>query len=156
MMSLLINWRSRVGAVSPALLAFSLLTLVLGPSLLVFLFALHPFNSILSPRNLTHNTSLDSPTAFLISKQGLALSNVHCFPTGAQTQPFRLQVFLMSLKAGGVALNLTVASRVFLMDPWSVPQHSQRSRLSHVDQLCLPVRPSPEPQTLALFEPGYA
>jgi DNA repair protein RAD16 len=28
------------------------------------------------------------------------------------------RVFLMSLKAGGVALNLTVASHVFLMDPW--------------------------------------
>lgn len=27
-------------------------------------------------------------------------------------------VFLVSLKAGGVALNLTEASRVFVMDPW--------------------------------------
>lgn len=27
-------------------------------------------------------------------------------------------VFLLSLKAGGVALNLTVASNVYLMDPW--------------------------------------
>ncbi len=27
-------------------------------------------------------------------------------------------VFLMSLKAGGVALNLTAASHVMLMDPW--------------------------------------
>ena len=27
-------------------------------------------------------------------------------------------VFLVSLKAGGVALNLTEASRVFIMDPW--------------------------------------
>lgn len=27
-------------------------------------------------------------------------------------------VFMVSLKAGGVALNLTEASRVFLMDPW--------------------------------------
>jgi SNF2 family DNA or RNA helicase len=29
-------------------------------------------------------------------------------------------VFLMSLKAGGVALNLTAASHVMLMDPWYV------------------------------------
>ena len=27
-------------------------------------------------------------------------------------------VFLMSLKAGGVALNLTAATHVMLMDPW--------------------------------------
>ncbi|DAZ93932.1 TPA: hypothetical protein N0F65_012878 [Lagenidium giganteum] len=30
-------------------------------------------------------------------------------------------VFLISLKAGGVALNLTVASHIFLMDPWWNP-----------------------------------
>jgi DNA repair protein RAD16 len=30
-------------------------------------------------------------------------------------------IFLVSLKAGGVALNLTVASNVFLMDPWWNP-----------------------------------
>jgi DNA repair protein RAD16 len=30
-------------------------------------------------------------------------------------------VFLISLKAGGVALNLTEASRVFLMDSWWNP-----------------------------------
>lgn len=30
-------------------------------------------------------------------------------------------VFLVSLKAGGVALNLTEASRVFLMDSWWNP-----------------------------------
>ena len=29
-----------------------------------------------------------------------------------------IMVFLISLKAGGVALNLTSASRIFLMDPW--------------------------------------
>lgn len=28
---------------------------------------------------------------------------------------------LISLKAGGVALNLTVANRIFLMDPWWNP-----------------------------------
>ena len=33
----------------------------------------------------------------------------------------RVQVFLISLKAGGVALNLTEASHVFLMDPWWNP-----------------------------------
>ena len=31
------------------------------------------------------------------------------------------RVFLISLKAGGVALNLTVASAVFIMDPWWNP-----------------------------------
>ncbi len=38
------------------------------------------------------------------------------------------QVFLMSLKAGGVALDLTIASHVFLMDPWwnlAVEQQAQ-------------------------------
>jgi SNF2 family DNA or RNA helicase len=29
-----------------------------------------------------------------------------------------VRVFLMSLKAGGVALNLTAANHVMLMDPW--------------------------------------
>ena len=29
-----------------------------------------------------------------------------------------VRVFLMSLKAGGVALNLTAASHVMLTDPW--------------------------------------
>lgn len=32
-----------------------------------------------------------------------------------------VRVLLISLKAGGVALNLTVASRIFLMDPWWNP-----------------------------------
>jgi DNA repair protein RAD16 len=31
------------------------------------------------------------------------------------------RVLLMSLKAGGVALNLTVADHIFLMDPWWNP-----------------------------------
>lgn len=30
------------------------------------------------------------------------------------------QLLLMSLKAGGVALNLTAANHVYLMDPWCV------------------------------------
>ncbi|CAH8275956.1 unnamed protein product [Arabidopsis lyrata] len=32
-----------------------------------------------------------------------------------------LQILLMSLKAGGVGLNLTATSSVFLMDPWWNP-----------------------------------
>jgi len=32
-----------------------------------------------------------------------------------------VRVLLMSLKAGGVALNLTVANHIYLMDPWYVP-----------------------------------
>jgi DNA repair protein RAD16 len=32
-----------------------------------------------------------------------------------------ITVFLVSLKAGGVALNLTEASQVFIMDPWYNP-----------------------------------
>ena len=32
-----------------------------------------------------------------------------------------VNVFLVSLKAGGVALNLTEASRVFILDPWWNP-----------------------------------
>ena len=36
-----------------------------------------------------------------------------------------VRVFLMSLKAGGVALNLTAASHVCLMDPWWNPAVEQ-------------------------------
>lgn len=32
-----------------------------------------------------------------------------------------VKVMLISLKAGGVALNLTVANHIFLMDPWWNP-----------------------------------
>ncbi|XP_058097466.1 DNA repair protein RAD16 [Magnolia sinica] len=38
------------------------------------------------------------------------------------------KIFLMSLKAGGVALNLTVASYVFLMDPWWNPAVEQQAQ----------------------------
>ncbi|XP_017251223.2 DNA repair protein RAD16 [Daucus carota subsp. sativus] len=38
------------------------------------------------------------------------------------------RLFLMSLKAGGVALNLTVASHVFMMDPWSNPAIEQQAQ----------------------------
>ena len=41
--------------------------------------------------------------------------------------------FLMSLKAGGVALNLTVASHVMLMDPWWNPAVEQQAQA----RLCL-------------------
>ena len=37
-----------------------------------------------------------------------------------------IKVFLMSLKAGGVALNLTAASNVFLLDPWWNPAVEQQ------------------------------
>lgn len=33
----------------------------------------------------------------------------------------KITVFLISLKAGGIALNLTEASTVFMMDPWWNP-----------------------------------
>jgi DNA repair protein RAD16 len=32
-----------------------------------------------------------------------------------------VKVLLISLKAGGVALNLTVASHIFIIDPWWNP-----------------------------------
>ncbi|MBK7468916.1 MAG: SWF/SNF helicase family protein [Saprospiraceae bacterium] len=32
-----------------------------------------------------------------------------------------IKIFLMSLKAGGVGLNLTVANYVFILDPWWNP-----------------------------------
>ena len=43
-----------------------------------------------------------------------------------------IKIFLISLKAGGVALNLTVASYIFLMDPWWNPaaEHQVGSLLS--------------------------
>ena len=33
----------------------------------------------------------------------------------------KIKVLLISLKAGGVALNLTIANRIFIMDPWWNP-----------------------------------
>ncbi|KAL2613152.1 hypothetical protein R1flu_024844 [Riccia fluitans] len=44
------------------------------------------------------------------------------------THDVETKVFLMSLKAGGVALNLTVASHVFLMDPWWNPAVEQQAQ----------------------------
>lgn len=43
-----------------------------------------------------------------------------------------VRVLLMSLKAGGVALNLTVANYIYLMDPWYVRYH----RCYFVFQMC--------------------
>ncbi|ETW01509.1 hypothetical protein H310_06173 [Aphanomyces invadans] len=47
-----------------------------------------------------------------------------------------LTVFLISLKAGGVALNLTVASHIFLMDPWWNPaaEHQAIDRTHRLGQ----------------------
>ncbi|XP_023757117.1 DNA repair protein RAD16 [Lactuca sativa] len=44
------------------------------------------------------------------------------------TEDGECKIFLMSLKAGGVALNLTVASHVFLMDPWWNPAVEQQAQ----------------------------
>lgn len=46
-----------------------------------------------------------------------------------------ITVFLVSLKAGGVALNLTEASRVYLMDSWWNPAVSliYKSNPSHTE-----------------------
>ncbi|KAJ4813182.1 hypothetical protein LUZ62_025748 [Rhynchospora pubera] len=46
------------------------------------------------------------------------------------------KIFLMSLKAGGVALNLTVASHVFLMDPWWNPavEKQAQDRIHRIGQ----------------------
>lgn len=50
-----------------------------------------------------------SPLVFDEIADSCLVNNVH------------VTVFLVSLKAGGVALNLTEASRVFLMDSWWNP-----------------------------------
>ncbi|XP_057985212.1 DNA repair protein RAD16 isoform X2 [Hevea brasiliensis] len=46
------------------------------------------------------------------------------------------KILLMSLKAGGVALNLTVASHVFLMDPWWNPavERQAQDRVHRIGQ----------------------
>ncbi|XP_049377528.1 ATP-dependent helicase rhp16-like [Solanum stenotomum] len=45
-------------------------------------------------------------------------------------------IFLMSLKAGGLALNLTVASQVFLMDPWwnAAVERQAQDRIHRIGQ----------------------
>ncbi|EOY02219.1 Helicase protein with RING/U-box domain isoform 3 [Theobroma cacao] len=59
------------------------------------------------------------------------------------------KIFLMSLKAGGVALNLTVASHVFLMDPWWNPavERQAQDRIHRIGQ-CKPIRLSFSPLVL--------
>ncbi|PNH00737.1 ATP-dependent helicase rhp16, partial [Tetrabaena socialis] len=47
---------------------------------------------------------------------------------GSFTNDPDVRVFLMSLKAGGVALNLTAASHVMLMDPWWNPAVEQQAQ----------------------------
>ncbi|OWM75378.1 hypothetical protein CDL15_Pgr021542 [Punica granatum] len=46
------------------------------------------------------------------------------------------KIFLVSLKAGGVALNLTVASHVFVMDPWWNPavERQAQDRIHRIGQ----------------------
>ena len=44
-----------------------------------------------------------------------------------------VEVFLVSLKAGGVALNLTEASRVFIVDPYVYPFHVEMQLLTDTD-----------------------
>ena len=51
----------------------------------------------------------------------------------AQVNNVHVTVFLVSLKAGGVALNLTEASRVFLMDSWWNPA------VSPLHRKCMPI-----------------
>lgn len=52
-----------------------------------------------------------------------------------------ITVFLISLKAGGVALNLTEASSVFIMDPWWNPAVEDQAfdRIHRLGQ-CRPIR----------------
>jgi DNA repair protein RAD16 len=59
------------------------------------------------------------------------------------TKP-EVEVFLVSLKAGGVALNLTEASRVFIIDPWWNPaaewQSADRSHRIGQQRPCVVTR----------------
>eukprot|EP00056_Hartaetosiga_gracilis_P009689 m.140003 g.140003 ORF g.140003 m.140003 type:complete len:192 (+) comp13176_c0_seq26:1929-2504(+) len=45
-----------------------------------------------------------------------------------------ITVFLISLKAGGLALNLTAASRVYIMDPWWNP-HAESQAMDRIHRL---------------------
>lgn len=89
-------------------------------------------------------------TSFLdLIKYTLQKSGVKCVQLeGSMTLPQRdaaiktfiedpdCRIFLMSLKAGGVALNLTVASHVFLMDPWWNPavERQAQDRIHRIGQ----------------------
>ena len=61
----------------------------------------------------------------------------------AFTSDASVKVFLMSLKAGGVALNLTAASHVMLMDPWWNPAVEQQA--SNLLGCCSKQTPCPDP-----------
>lgn len=54
----------------------------------------------------------------------------------SSAEPDRLTVLLISLKAGGVGLNLTNASRAFMMDPWWSPSIEDQAidRLHRIGQ----------------------
>ncbi|KAI3951199.1 hypothetical protein MKW92_011053 [Papaver armeniacum] len=89
-------------------------------------------------------------TAFLdLIHYSLQKSGISCVQlVGSMTRPARdaaikrfteepdCKIFLMSLKAGGVALNLTVASHVFLMDPWWNPavESQAQDRIHRIGQ----------------------
>lgn len=64
------------------------------------------------------STSLSSSMPHMMLKSLRIVNNVH------------VTVFLVSLKAGGVALNLTEASRVYLMDSWWNPAVEYRQCIS--------------------------
>lgn len=53
-----------------------------------------------------------------------------------QHTPHKLTILLLSLKAGGVGLNLTNASRAFMMDPWWSPSVEEQAidRLHRIGQ----------------------
>ncbi|CAA7392298.1 unnamed protein product [Spirodela intermedia] len=89
-------------------------------------------------------------TSFLdLIKYSLVLSGVSCVQLvgsmslaereraiSSFTEDADCKIFLMSLKAGGVALNLTVASHVFLMDPWWNPavERQAQDRIHRIGQ----------------------
>jgi DNA repair protein RAD16 len=69
----------------------------------------------------------------------LSKSAFHIFPyITLSVNNVDVTVFLVSLKAGGVALNLTEASRVYLMDSWWNPAVSEElsGSLSHILNGC--------------------
>ncbi|KAJ6793850.1 DNA repair protein RAD16-like [Iris pallida] len=107
-------------------------------------------------RNMVENDSsakgivFSQFTSFLdLINYSLQLSGVKCIQlVGSMTLSEReraikaftedgdCRIFLMSLKAGGVALNLTVASHVFLMDPWWNPavERQAQDRIHRIGQ----------------------
>lgn len=49
-------------------------------------------------------------------------------------------MFLLSLKAGGVGINLTAASTVFMLDPWWNPavEEQVQDKITYGFRLCTP------------------